>query len=591
MIIKEEEKRKDESEKKNLEKLKERDIYLYQYDRIYKEKEPIDIKELIPKSTKNNTSRALIFGTAGVGKTTLCKYIAYNWAIGNLFNEFELVIYLPLRDWEDKTVKENIESFYPFISEFDIEVDINDILSRKTLFIFDGYDELKEEYKRNFRKSLEIVKDYIITSRPYGYSKGEFSINESFENIGFKDEEVEEYIKKYFKNEIEKANRLKEALKNNINIYQIAHIPLMLELICYTFKDVGKEVDVSSLTMTELYKNVVDIIFKGHIGKRKEIKEIKRIDRKNIQKLLGKLAFEGLKRQRIIFDGDFVEEILTDKEIKYLQDKVIISGFLKSDREWVDLLDNNLEFIHLTFQEYLSAYYVSQLEKEEIKEIVRKYKFYSHMQVFFTFLSGLIEDKVFLVEEIRLEPKDILRFYEINLLMNVFSQIKENEIRKDLLNEFFKDLSNWLRFATYREIQYELLLNNLKLINHLFRNDNLFVNKLIDVIKNENIDSWVRRNLAKALAKHTKERCDVLKVSKNHFFEEFAENSYPEGVLKAFKENIVDLNFVFLHGIYKILPFYLKNEVLCTVFEGEEISSRKVSQEEIKTALEKLKIN
>jgi len=41
--------------------------------------------------------------------------------------------------------------------------------------------------------------------------------------------------------------------------------------------------------------------------------------------------------------------------------------------------------------------------------------------------------------------------------------------------------------------------------------------------------------------------------------------------LKAFKENLIDLDFLFLHGIYKILPFYLKDNILYTVFEGKEI--------------------
>ncbi len=54
---------------------------------------------------------------------------------------------------------------------------------------------------------------------------------------------------------------------------------------------------------------------------------------------------------------------------------------------------------------------------------------------------------------------------------------------------------------------------------------------------------------------------------------------------------MVDLNFVFLHGIYKILPFYLEDSILYTVFEGKEVKLRKITEEEINTALEKLGIN
>jgi len=37
---------------------------------------------------------------------------------------------------------------------------------------------------------------YIITTRPYGYQKNDFRVNEHFETIGFTDENVKEYIEK-----------------------------------------------------------------------------------------------------------------------------------------------------------------------------------------------------------------------------------------------------------------------------------------------------------------------------------------------------------------------------------------------------------
>jgi predicted DNA-binding ribbon-helix-helix protein len=453
------------------------------------------------------------------------------------------------------------------------------------------------------------------------------------------------------------ANKLIEGIKSNINIYQVAHIPLMLELICSISKE--EEQDFSDLTITDLYKKVVENIFKGHIAKNRD-KEISRKERKKVLNILGKLAFEGLKRQRIIFDEDFVEEVLEDEEIEFLEGKAILSGFLKTDKKSEELLDNNLEFIHLTFQEYLSAYYVSNLDKEEIKEIIREYKFYPHMQVFFMFLAGLIDDKNFLIKEVRSEPRDILGFYEILFLMSLLSQIKPEELYKDLFEELKKDLFKWIKFTAKEEIQYEKLLKNLPLIKEYVKVNDEIINKLIDVINNEKIDNWVRRNVAEALANigrnddlvfntlidfinnenidsdvrgdvaialsnigrnddlvvntlidfinneniHSDVRGDVaialaknltpneyqyLKIANKCFKHEFTQYTNTEVVIKAFKENVVDLDFVFLHVIYRVLPLYLKeNNILHTIFEGKEIKLKEVSEKEIKEALEKI---
>ena len=146
-IINEEKKEKDKEKTINT-----RNDILSSYEEIYKPKEPIDIKDLISKAKVSNTSKALIFGKAGIGKTTLCKYIAYNWANGKLFSEFDYVIYLPLRDWQDdgglKTAIKNQYLGRDEKRDFDIDRD-------KTLFLFDGYDEIKEETKKVLNKEIK----------------------------------------------------------------------------------------------------------------------------------------------------------------------------------------------------------------------------------------------------------------------------------------------------------------------------------------------------------------------------------------------------------------------------------------------------
>ena len=49
------------------------------------------------KSEKRPVIKVLIEGGAGIGKTTLCISVSEDWANGELFKQFELVLHLPLR--------------------------------------------------------------------------------------------------------------------------------------------------------------------------------------------------------------------------------------------------------------------------------------------------------------------------------------------------------------------------------------------------------------------------------------------------------------------------------------------------------------
>jgi len=210
-------------------------------------REPMEIKELI-----HTANKSLIYGNAGIGKTTLCKYIAYMWAKGELYDEFEYVVYIPLREWKTGGIQGAIKDYY---YSRDTEKLTIDIASNKILFLFDGYDELDSDRKKLLRDELDKynLTHYIVTTRPYGYQKNDFRVNEQFETIGFTDDNVEEYIETFFKENEEKSKGLKEFLQSNISIKHIAYIPLMLEMICSLWE--SKEFS-DSLTMTELYTNV-----------------------------------------------------------------------------------------------------------------------------------------------------------------------------------------------------------------------------------------------------------------------------------------------------------------------------------------------
>jgi len=167
---------KDKEEEKEREEKLIREAYLNSYEEIYKPKEPIEIEEVI-----NIANKSLVYGKAGIGKTTLCKYIAYKWAKGELYNEFEYMVYIPLREWKTRGIRGAIKDYYYSQDEDSITFNIKEN-TKKIFFLFDGYDELDSNRKKLLRDEINKynLTHYIITSRPYGYQKNDFSVDEHF---------------------------------------------------------------------------------------------------------------------------------------------------------------------------------------------------------------------------------------------------------------------------------------------------------------------------------------------------------------------------------------------------------------------------
>ena len=74
--------------------------------------ESVTLKQLIKNSTINNSTKALIYGKAGTGKSTLCQYITQMWATKSHYQEFEYVIYIALRDWKKNGIAYAIQKKY-----------------------------------------------------------------------------------------------------------------------------------------------------------------------------------------------------------------------------------------------------------------------------------------------------------------------------------------------------------------------------------------------------------------------------------------------------------------------------------------------
>ena len=108
-----------------------------------------------------------MFGRAGIGKSTFCRYIAYQWATGSYWPQYQLLALIRLRRLtSDRYPKENSHSlldlvikevFHNVLSEKDKQLLKTHFDPKQTLWILDGYDEIVQNIPPHLDDLLETV--------------------------------------------------------------------------------------------------------------------------------------------------------------------------------------------------------------------------------------------------------------------------------------------------------------------------------------------------------------------------------------------------------------------------------------------------
>ncbi|CAF3848053.1 unnamed protein product [Rotaria sp. Silwood1] len=178
------------------------------FEEIYGTKTSIDVKDMLEKC-KNPRKKVLVLGRAGIGKSTFCRYVAYRWATGEIWPQYDLVVVIPLRSltkdhypcgttYAPIDLVKNEYFSYPLLSNKDEELLKELILRRKVLWLLDGYDEIAENLPSHLQGFMEHLLDtthHILTSRPHAIA---LQYDVKMEVTGFTDDNIVKYIQQFF---------------------------------------------------------------------------------------------------------------------------------------------------------------------------------------------------------------------------------------------------------------------------------------------------------------------------------------------------------------------------------------------------------
>ncbi len=378
--------------------------------------------------------KAFIIGKPGMGKTLFLKYIAYQWANGQLWNEFRWIFFIELRNLRENKYKNNIELSWldvvaqeifqktltqedkNFLNNF-FEKDLRD---GRVLFLFDGYDEIVSEddlnENRHVRKLFDDLfkQNYLLTSRldieKTSVRFSEFKYINRFEIGEFNVQESNTYIENFFINEKEKAGRLEAFLTTNFFVkkqaFHLANIPLNLEILCVLWENVELNGNVKP-TLTELYDKLLKRFMIREYAKYSKTYTEADVEEYFSKKLpalpvLSRIAYRMLENNnQVAMKTKQIREILKN-ELFIEDDKIALSiermqnlGFLKPHRsdDDRDSVGHSQEFRHEMFRNFFAAKHIATLFEKNIPEgvsILNKYKHTPHFEMTFIFTIGLL---------------------------------------------------------------------------------------------------------------------------------------------------------------------------------------------------------
>ncbi|MCD8525585.1 MAG: NACHT domain-containing protein, partial [Gammaproteobacteria bacterium] len=457
----------------------------------------VKIEELFDQHVHGSWERipssVLMLGRAGVGKTTLCHYQTYRWATDDLWlKEIKWIFTFQLKKVANHRKLEQEQRIHRILYEM-ILCHFPDLLlenqveafwqlllqsQQPILFILDGYDEVSDRQHPACEALMSVMTHcpgsalkVLITSRPYARINQPIDI--VLENIGFIKEDIPRYIKRYFDHTDEDTSKqqrsrgssyvlrhgsidapLEDLLINWLDdrpkIRQICSVPIHLELLCSVWQVNSDRLIVGDVVMSDLYGFMIEKIVRRYLRKtlsEERLNTLKLLNSEQVMALtesqeimnfLKKLAYEGITTGNIIIQKRLFSRVVSNYSDVLLKQgglqRLLSTGFLKAVGDYnEDPLEMDYHFIHLSFQEYLTACYLSHAFLDEFsndgtKRFIDEHRYDPTYQLVWTYVANLLaENKTALRNYFRLltrSPRDIFGMYELDLLVRCGEEAK-----------------------------------------------------------------------------------------------------------------------------------------------------------------------
>ena len=344
-----------------------------QVSSILDKKKPVELNDILEV---DNAKRKVILieGAAGSGKSTLAWHVCHSWASEKMFQTFRSVVYVQLRDQMIQSAK-SVEDMIPAKRRDQAEkvmAQHEAYYGEHLLLVLDGWDELPSGLHKNsiFQKLIESPADLdlndsavIITSRPIASSDLYPFISSRIEILGFTPTEVKDYFTEVLGGEPQALQKLQDHLELHPMVEASCYIPLNAATVAHVF--LAENCSLPT-TLHEIFTKLVLCCLKRHVVKQEQQQRITSLnnlpsDMRLLFQNVYTLAYHGVMDNRVTFPVEYLESRGLPKISETL-------GLIQSVDSFTSLdILPSLNFLHLSVQELLAAFYISKLpEKEQV---------------------------------------------------------------------------------------------------------------------------------------------------------------------------------------------------------------------------------
>ena len=400
-----------------------------------------------PHEECSQPKRVLIEGKPGMGKTTYCHKIAFDWAKkrkgGEAFPDVLLVLLLKCKDingdlWEAiddqllpiKVNEEEKEKFFTFIQDH----------QSKVLLVLDGLDELPSGQLQIYKKVIQgrvLPESYlVVTGRHEVGMRVRECCHTLLEVEGFTKTDAENFIRRYFRQENEDlAERLLGKLDSDRTLQDLTANPLNAALLCLLWEDFQGKLPGSR---TLLYLKVVECVLRRYRLKMKlpetdqDLVSLHQVELNQ----LGRIAIEALQNNSLYFD---------QSAFQGSSDIISGLGFLSVEaRRSKERPGRSYGFLHKSFQEFFAALYrCRQLldGKISVDSLISAHRrYFDEFGQVLMFTSGLLAQEC----EAKVKPFIAVIATEVNL-RNILPEVAFgciNECKREE-NTFEKEMAHF----------------------------------------------------------------------------------------------------------------------------------------------------
>ena len=320
---------------------------------------------------KGKPTRMLVYGRPGIGKSTFCKKVAYDWSkdLREILMNFSILLLIKLRDVCDVgNIRDVLRASKLLASDGPISVDsLYDYIINnqdKVLLILDGYDEYSFAEEHSPILAIwkgEQLRDchVIVTTRQLECDELKGPSHVQLEIQGFKSWKRKDTFARKFMAGGEDLDEFKLYLGEK-DLDDMAEIPLFLLMLCILWKE--KRHEGLPKSRAEIFTQFIQTMLdhKDEIQQPKPFQKVTSTEAREDLSNLGKVAFEALLQDRL-----YVRCSELPSNISRSFEKLREVGLFQI----VNLTSLNPEkgayFIHKSVQEFLAAWHI----KEEVLSI------------------------------------------------------------------------------------------------------------------------------------------------------------------------------------------------------------------------------